>query len=176
MAGVRWFIKAYWQLFGYNSIGGTKSLEDPGKTVSVIIFHYFNSKANKKTPKKLPMVKKITKMQNHLDDLVKLFYSAQKLQFWTILFPYKVCEWEKNMYKQIEIPYLLMVLLSITLRDHPFKTSAFFRGEGSKIMKICRRLKWMVPYKLPWAGDFASIEISWLIQKMLDKTVMKRIL
>ena len=69
-----------------------------------------------------------------------------------------------------------MVLLSITLRDHPFKTSAFFRGEGSKIMKICRRLKWMVPYKLPWAGDFASIEISRLIQKMLDKTVMKRIL
>ena len=30
--------------------------------------------------------------------------------------------------------------------------------------------------KLPWAGDFASIEISRLIQKMLDKTVMKRIL
>ena len=33
------------------------------------------------------------------------------------------------------------------LRDHPFKTSAFFRGKGSKIMKICRRLKWMVPYQ-----------------------------
>ena len=51
--------------------------------------------------------------------------------------------------------------------DHPFKTSASFRGEGvknwsnlptdsskklpkggelgSKIVKICRRLKWMVP-------------------------------
>ena len=57
----------------------------------------------------------------------------------------------------------------IYLREHPFKTSPFLRGEGSKIdqicrrihstkklpteggrgqksLKICRRLKWMVPY------------------------------
>jgi hypothetical protein len=31
------------------------------------------------------------------------------------------------------------------LGDHLFKTSAFFRGEGSKIGKICQSLKWMVP-------------------------------
>ena len=54
------------------------------------------------------------------------------------------------------------------IRDHPFKTSAHLRGggvknwpnlptdsskklpteggKGSKIVKNCRRLKWMVPY------------------------------
>ena len=57
--------------------------------------------------------------------------------------------------------------ISKRFRDHPFKTSAICRGEGSiigqicrqiavkklpmevsrgsKIVKICRRLKWMVP-------------------------------
>ena len=37
------------------------------------------------------------------------------------------------------------ILTLLVLGDHPVKTSAFFRGKGSKIVKICRRLIWMVP-------------------------------
>ena len=36
------------------------------------------------------------------------------------------------------------------VRDHPFKTLAFFRGEGSKIGQICRRV---VVKKLPIGGE-----------------------
>ena len=53
------------------------------------------------------------------------------------------------------------------LRDHPFKTSVFFRGEGSKICQICRRIKIskfrkqiMVP-KLPPKNEPSSL--SWKI-------------
>ena len=35
------------------------------------------------------------------------------------------------------------------IRDHPFKTSEFFSGEGSRISQICRRI---VAKKLPAAG------------------------
>ena len=47
------------------------------------------------------MVKKNTKMKKN----VKFSYSAQKLKFRTVLFPYKL--WEENIRKQIEIPHVL---------------------------------------------------------------------
>ena len=31
-------------------------------------------------------------------------------------------------------------LKSLLIRDHPFMTSAFFRGEGSKIGQICQQI------------------------------------
>ena len=33
-----------------------------------------------------------------------------------------------------------MYLVVLVFRDHPLKTSAFFKGEGSKICQICRRI------------------------------------
>jgi hypothetical protein len=60
--------------------------------------------------------------------------------------------------------------LFIAIRDHPFKTLAFFRGGGVKFfpnlkgqrrgvgvknVKICRRLEWMVA-KLNVASDISN--------------------
>ena len=62
--------------------------------------------------------------------------------------------------------------------DHPFKTSAFLRrggvknwpnmstddskktAKGSKIVKICRRLYWIVPLSLLLSCNFRSENIS----------------
>jgi hypothetical protein len=49
----------------------------------------------------------------------KVSFTAQKLQFQTILFPYKMSVTEENKFKQIEIPYTLTVLLSIPLNKLP---------------------------------------------------------
>ena len=60
----------------------------------------------------------------------------KKLQSQTILFPYKLCVSEKRIYvyKQIEIPYSLMVLLSMPLNKLPcIATRSMMNGESSKI-------------------------------------------
>ena len=50
------------------------------------------------------------------------------------------------------------------LRAHLFKTSALFRREESKVVKICQRLKWMIPNNIKYhlkmedLGDFSWVK------------------
>ena len=76
---------------------------------------------------KLPMVKPLTKMQNqylsncpiHLD--LKTAISNHFVPLSTMFY------WEENMYKQIEIPYLLTVLLAMPLNNISCFKIDFFR-------------------------------------------------
>ena len=82
-------------------------------TLSATIFLYFNSRAWDRLPKKLPIVKKITRKQNNF---VQLSYSAQNnyLSLWTVWY------WEENIYNQFEIISFITVLLSIPLNKLPW--------------------------------------------------------
>ena len=84
-------------------------------------------------------------------NLVKLLYSAQKLQFWTILFPYKLCV------KKFEIPYLSTVLLSTSIDKLP---GSDITGCSILVLRIEMRL-W---YDL-WCKSFSWIQ--WLGDKEL---------
>ena len=59
--------------------------------------------------------------------------------------------------------------ISFSIRDHPLKTSAFFKGEGSKTSQICRR---MLVKKLPTGGGQGSKlrKICRRLQWMVPKT------
>ena len=61
-----------------------------------IFFSFFQPKSIKAVTKEVAKGKKFRK--NAKKNLVKLSYSAQKLQFQTILFPYKLCVTEKRTY------------------------------------------------------------------------------
>ena len=57
----------------------------------------------------------------------------------------------------VQVNSLLPINSCGNIRDHPFKTSAFFRGRrGQKSWKICWRLKLMVPM-MSW--DFWKLKL-----------------
>ena len=58
-------------------------------------------------------------------------------------FIFLICFWPLS--KRMLLIWILIncigdVLKLLALRDHPLKTSAFLRGEGSKMCQICRRI------------------------------------
>ena len=75
---------------------------------------------------------------------VKLSCSSQKLQFWTILFPHKLCV------KKFEIPYLSTVLLSTSIDKLP---GSDITGCSILVLRIEIRL-W---YDL-WCNSFSWIQ------------------
>ena len=74
---------------------------------------------------------------------------------------------------------MFFVITFPKLWDHPFKTSGFFKGVGVKIVKICRRLKWMVPTYIflmgVWVKGFLQTITVWLKKtlKQIDKKQVK---
>ena len=90
-------MKGYWQLIGCGYIYLLVYLKalDNSFSNNFSLSQLKTIKDLKRLPKKLPIVKKSEKMQTNL---VKYSYSAQKLQFQTILFPYKLCVTVKRTY------------------------------------------------------------------------------
>ena len=85
----RKFIKGYWHLFGCGLIFRTSPLEGTGKQFEQHFF-FVSTQKHKKFIKTVAYCKKIAKMQKILTK------GPIQLQFWTILFPYKLCVNEKQ--------------------------------------------------------------------------------
>ena len=49
-------------------------------------------------------------------------------------------KWHFGVKSILERIYVSNLISAFYVRDHPFKTSEFFRGEGSKICQVCRRI------------------------------------
>ena len=81
-------LRGNWQLFGCGLRSVVQVYYKALKDSFSNKFSLFNLKSIKEDTKKVAHRKKITKMQNNI---VKVLYWAQKLQFWTILFYDKLC-------------------------------------------------------------------------------------